>query len=522
MARSKLCWVVGFLALCLPPWWTVTSEDSLSSLLLLDEVSNQSRNLASLGKVATTPSQPVFRRRSYPEQQPHICLAFLSCCQRTDLLNHTLAGTIRHMEEDEPSFLRYEVAWVDNGSDRTLTSIIRDTYQIEHSLTLPNNMGLAYGMNLLIQNLCTAPYILLLEEDWLYLDELVAQQTPERKRAVTTSIALIENLKRNHVTAFDGRNIMGVFLRHESYESFLSFPYADVWERQVDVDLQGELESLPRSDPSTTESCPNKDSSDATNMTVNVDYRVFCADTGLGKEAIWGSYTNGAGLYNRADLMEVGRMFGEPGDAFHDRYVEGNFAYRVALRNCHAALRLTNDTTCTSIHDSNCAGAFHHIGGGRGTRPRTVEGTKCDDLTWNFLGTPLYEKYHKHVTQMTGQEPQLCSREELQKLRDRRFRDTDAEAYREQIRMENEEVFQQEAHERQTIREQAQFILQLLKSDPEALRAGVPWMKDLLDNEIEKMALRMHRLADSPHPLDGYWDSHGRIENRDSQDKRAP
>ena len=38
-----------------------------------------------------------------------------------------------------------------------------------------------------------------------------------------------------------------------------------------------------------------------------------------GSRYLWGSYTNGAGLYNRTALAEdVGRMFGEPGDGFHD------------------------------------------------------------------------------------------------------------------------------------------------------------------------------------------------------------
>ena len=51
-----------------------------------------------------------------------------------------------------------------------------------------------------------------------------------------------------------------------------------------------------------------------------------------GSGYLWGSYTNGAGLYSRSALKEVGRMFGEPGDGFHDAYVEANYAYRAALK----------------------------------------------------------------------------------------------------------------------------------------------------------------------------------------------
>lgn len=184
------------------------TNEQFKNLLADDEKSSQSRNMASLGSRFTNPSQPEISRSSYPEKDPHVCLAFLSCCGRTDLLNHTLAGAIRHMEEDEPSFLRYEIAWVDNGSGEALTDAILDSYEIEHAVVFPRNLGLAYGMNMLINNLCTAPYILLLEEDWLYLDEIVAPQTEERKRAIATSISLLENMQRNNITGFDGRNVM--------------------------------------------------------------------------------------------------------------------------------------------------------------------------------------------------------------------------------------------------------------------------------------------------------------------------
>jgi hypothetical protein len=135
----------------------------------------------------------------------------------------------------------------------------------------------------------------------------------------------------------------------------------------------------------------------------------------------------------------------------------------------------------------------------------------CDDLAWNFFGTPLYSKFQKYVAQATGQPIEKCSREELQELRDRRFRDIDAEEYREQVRKENEDVFKREAEERQKLRDQARFVLTMLHSDPETLRMGVPWMKDLSDEDIIEKAHRMERLADSPHPMDGFWDLHGRI-----------
>ena len=63
--------------------------------LLDDDHSHRMRKLASMSQQITNPSNPRVTRKSFPETKPHICLALLSCCDRTDLLNHTLAGAIR-------------------------------------------------------------------------------------------------------------------------------------------------------------------------------------------------------------------------------------------------------------------------------------------------------------------------------------------------------------------------------------------------------------------------------------------
>jgi len=491
----------------------------------INPLSSISRATASLQATATTSSpQFLINRSNYPEPNPHVCLAFLSCCDRTDLLNHTIAGAIRHMEEDEPSTLRYEIAWVDNGNSKSSTDTIKESYPIDHALTLSNNMGLAYGMNLLIHNLCTAPYILFLEEDWLYLDGLVAEQTEERKRAVATSVVLLEHLEeQGGGSAFDGRNVVGTFLRNEVYEGFLEFPQADIWERLEGVDLR---QSLLMSSSTSSDSCSNSttttdskhnDHNQDTNDSTDIDYRIFCADNSMKESSnTWGSYTNGAGLYRRSELIKTGRQFGEPGDAFHDRYVESNFAYRFGLRNCHAALRLTKNESCTSISDTDCTGAFHHIGGGRGTRPQTETRSKCMDAAWNFFGTPLYEKYQKFAAQITGEPLQKCSRKELEELRDQQFRDTDAESYREMVKKENENVFRAEAEKRQNIRDEAGLLLSLMSDGQgDVIRRELAWMQDFSDDDIVHRAYRMKKLADSPHPLEEFWDSHGRVKTTD-------
>ena len=214
-------------------------------------------------------------------------------------------------------------------------------------------------------------------------------------------------------------------------------------------------------------------------------------------------------------------MYGEPGDPFHDRYVEGNYAFRVGLLYCHAAIRLTDDKNCNNIADPKCCGAFHHIGSGRSTRPRTAQNTKCANVSWNFFGTPLYNKYNKMV-QMSSiangnniPEPNICTPEELEELRQIKFRDIDSKEYREQIAKDNIKVFEEERKERNKIKLQAQTILNLLETNQvDVLKKQVPWMIDMSISEIRNKANTMIQLMDSPHPIQGFWDSHGRIINR--------
>lgn len=452
----------------------------------LGQMSDFSRSMSAQSALVTTPSSPKVKRRNFPEQDPHICLAFLSCCERTDLLNHTIAAAIRHMEEDEPEHLRYEIAWVDNGSGPDLTKDILDSYQIEHALPMEQNLGLAYGMNLLIRNLCTAPYIILLEEDWLYLDDLVTEQTDRRKSAIATAIAFTET---NQV-GYDGREVMGVFLRPETYGTFLSFPYTDIWQEET-VDLN----KLPSTNDD--EGCS------AEARLEEINYQIVCSDTSTMSTYIWGSYTNGAGLYKRSSLMNVGRMYGEPGDAFHDRYVESNYAYRAGLKYCHAAIQLGK---CQDLASNHCTAAFYHIGGGRGTRPMKATNTKCASQLWNFVGTPIFKRYVK----LLGAEAGMCSREELQELKELKEKERDAADYRREVKENSKVAFQKEQAERELMIQQARELRGVNKN---WIRENIEWMATFTDEQIIAEADKMERLAKSPHPLGGHWDSHGRPTN---------
>jgi hypothetical protein len=62
------------------------------------------------------------KRKEFPQFQPQICICVLSC-NRLNLLEQTLASIINHMENDEPN-VKYEIVWVDNGSDKGIHNII--------------------------------------------------------------------------------------------------------------------------------------------------------------------------------------------------------------------------------------------------------------------------------------------------------------------------------------------------------------------------------------------------------------
>jgi hypothetical protein len=88
----------------------------------------------------------------------------------------------------------------------------------------------------------------------------------------------------------------------------------------------------------------------------------------------------------------------------------------------------------------------------------------------------------------------------------------DAVEYREQVKQTNKEVFEKEKAERDLMRAQANKILDSLESGRGAfLRSKIKWMQMMSDEEIKQRAIKMKRHADSAHPIDGFWDSHGRI-----------
>jgi len=228
-------------------------------------------------------------RRIFPERNPEICVTFLSC-RRLHLLERSIQAVIHHLETVEPN-VKYEIVWVDNGSNQQNTIQILQKFQIEKPVLLQLNYGLAFGFNLQFFGLCRAPFILTLEEDW---------QVKEGTRISAISMAL--NLLRTD------ERLLSVFLRPEKDELHDLSPWR-------------------------------------TNEKTQIEYRYHCKSP----NNVWGSYSNGASLIRASYIKEIG-YFTE--DFWNAGWVEGNFASRVPEKYCGAELRLEKNCTsskCNSI-----------------------------------------------------------------------------------------------------------------------------------------------------------------------------
>jgi len=406
------------------------------------------------------PTKPVIARTQFvnegdnPSKPPEVCFAFLSCCNRTDLLKETLKGLIRHMEEDEPEDLTYEIAWVDNGSDAKNQREIVEQFEIEHVLMLENNMGLAWGMNALMENLCTAPYVMLMEEDWLYMDETV--RSPQTEQALSSIARAVALLKSNVVVFVDGPDrrwtttVKGVFLRDE-------FDVVEpISKRTLSV---GQIHSRK---------------SNNANAPVDIEFYTMCMQA-IKNGHVFGAFSNGASIYDRLSLVEeVGRMYGEPNDIFNEAYVEANYAYRVGHKFC--AAKMSMDDTCNGDNIGNCGAVFKHIGGGRGTRPTKIKYYFCNDESWIVYGTKIYDTYPKSD----------CS-ESIPPIKEQLSWNL---LYQELNAKANKRLFEKEAN----IRQQALRVVENSSRYRES-------MAHLSDDEFDREMSELKKKAESPHQL---------------------
>ena len=392
--------------------------------------------------------------------EPLVCFAFLSCCDRTYLLKHTLQGLIRHMEEDEPYKIPYEIAWIDNGSSPENQQEILEMFQIENAVPLPKNKGLAFGMNALIFDMCNAPYIVLMEEDWLYMDDAVAEQTEARKSVVARALSV---LMANPTVKAEGDStlpIKGVFMRDENEVTRPSPVQTTTMADQI-IQL-------------------NKLNGNDTPNYFDIEYYPFCMQAETNGHT-FGAFTNGASIYERRALMKVGRMYGEPGDKFHDGFVEANYAFRAGFEFCSSKIPLDNEN-CGIDNLGACGAAFKHIGGGRGTRPSRLkhQHVQCNSASFLYYGTKYYDLIPKEDCEID----MLDIETQIEMNSD--FQAKNAEM--------NKEMFIKE--------EQVRSEMRFLVANPDHFRNQ--WAH-LSDQEYKDFVKSVAKQAESPHQVGGIW-----------------
>ena len=99
----------------------VTPFHYLLVLLLIFTIPTLPASTPSVSRASAT------RRTIFPQHRPTVCVAVLSW-NRLDLLRQTLSSAIDLLEA---SGLRYNIAWVDNGSDNqtAIAGVLHD-YQV--------------------------------------------------------------------------------------------------------------------------------------------------------------------------------------------------------------------------------------------------------------------------------------------------------------------------------------------------------------------------------------------------------
>eukprot|EP01116_Phalansterium_solitarium_P007749 TRINITY_DN2063_c0_g1_i1.p1 TRINITY_DN2063_c0_g1~~TRINITY_DN2063_c0_g1_i1.p1 ORF type:complete len:329 (-),score=105.66 TRINITY_DN2063_c0_g1_i1:158-1144(-) len=245
--------------------------------------------------------------------QPRVCVAALSC-RRYDLLHATLAAVIRHLERDEPE-LSYELVVFDQGQRVNETYDSGDEfrrefvtrYQIDKYLGSREQLGVAVGLNTLWHGLCRAPYILSIEDDWLWYNDTTAP-------LIADAIDVLGS----------GRDAwIGVYLR---------LPTADVF---ADTDV-------------------------IRNTTAGIPYRMLYQ----GGRLMW-LVAYGGALMARANIMRVGTIR-EDRHASHNQDGEVDYKQRVLDNNLTMALLLDDVKFVKPAEVRNgLRFGFMHAGDGR-------------------------------------------------------------------------------------------------------------------------------------------------------------
>ena len=145
------------------------------------------------------------QRARFPEDSPELCVTFFTCVGTGIAgvadLQTTYPAAVTYLEAQA---VRYELVWLDNGSEReVLDGFVQRGAQLDKLLHNPTNQGLFHAANdvWFRGRGCRAPYVLSLEDDRVPRPG-VAWRVPHLRH----SLAILQA---------EGDGVLGVHLKHE-------------------------------------------------------------------------------------------------------------------------------------------------------------------------------------------------------------------------------------------------------------------------------------------------------------------
>ena len=286
------------------------------------------RNKASTKKALNTSrNRPLFQLHPLGVRNknivPDICVALLSC-RRIHHLQRTIPAIIRYFAKIEPN-VSYEIALLDNGSDRDTVNEILNDYPIDIIVLRQENVGIAEGIDTLFHGACRSPFILSLEDDW-------------EARVETWSVDVPVMAMSMHVLRSDP-----VIL--------------EIWLRDWDNGLPAHRNRTEWLQAPADSSVMNGQ---------QILYRRLARTPG----SVWGGYTNGASLKHRERVRSVGYMKVHSNKTIVDFNGEYRYAVRVLDAGYVSAhlclpmwhLKLRCDLVPKSKEPYVMPGLFMHIG----------------------------------------------------------------------------------------------------------------------------------------------------------------
>ena len=235
------------------------------------------------------------QRARFPEESPELCVTFFTCVGTGIVgvadLQTSYPAAVLYLEAQA---VRYELVWLDNGSERdVLDAFVQRGAQLDKLLHNPTNQGLFHAANdvWFRGRGCRAPYVLSLEDDRVPRPG-VAWRVPHLRHSLA-------------ILGAAGDGVLGVRLKHEWSDAHVAEanpPRAPLWQTA----------------PSGGAGAP-------------VRYTTHCFAPSSG--FVWGAFTMAAVVYDRRRLLRRVGLFSEgpPHDGMAYDYAEGQYAVRAGL-----------------------------------------------------------------------------------------------------------------------------------------------------------------------------------------------